>query len=244
MLLEELVGVLARWQVQHPQLQLALQRLLLHLANGALGGAHPSAIGIEIEDDPAAFTAAAELGDLLSTHGGTLGRHRMALTGGMQGNHIEIALHHQGTVSAADGIGSLIKSIEVFALVKHLRFRGVEVFRFAAIEAAAAKANDSPLPIVDGDHQPMAEAVVETIAPFARHHQSGGFHQAGINPLHLLEVTQQPIPSLGGIAQFKGFDRAGAQPPLFPEVVERSAPSGACRRERNQPLASDSTRCS
>ena len=223
-LLEELIGVFARRQMQDPQFQLPLKSLQFHFANGALGSTHTGSIGVEIEDDPPAFAAAAELGDLLGAHGRAQSRHRMAHSSGMQSNHIEIALHHQGAVRTADGISGFIEAVEVFTLVKHLRFRRVEVFGLAAIKAAAAEANDSALTVVNRHHQPMAETVVKAIAPFAGHHQASRFHQAGINALHLLEMAQQPIPRFWGIAQFKGFDRAGAQPPLLGEVVECCGP--------------------
>ena len=73
---------------------------------------------------------------------------------------------------------------------------------------------------MNGHHQPVPETVVKTIAAFAWHHQARGFHQAGINTLHLLQMAKQPIPGLGGIAQFKGFNRAGAQTPLLAQVLQ------------------------
>ena len=57
-LLQELIGVLAGRQVQHPQLQLPLEGQLLHRPDRPLGGAHAGAIAIEIEDQPLAIAAA------------------------------------------------------------------------------------------------------------------------------------------------------------------------------------------
>jgi len=109
-LLQEFIGVFARGQMQHPQFDLPLQGLLLHLTNGPLGSAHPSAISIEIQHDAAAVATAAQLGDLLAVHGRSQSSHRVANARGMQGNHIEIALHHHGAVGPANGISRLIET--------------------------------------------------------------------------------------------------------------------------------------
>lgn len=91
----------------------------------------------------------------------------------MEGDDIEIALHHDCAIGLADRIDSLVEAKEVFALLKHLRLRRVQVLRLTAIEAAATKANDSALAIRDRNHHPMAEAVIEAIPAAAWHHKPG-----------------------------------------------------------------------
>ena len=231
-LLEELIGVLAGGQLQHPQLQLALEGQLLHLADGPLGGPHASPVGVEIEDQALAVAAAAELGDLLATQGRAQGGHRIGDPGRMQGDDIEIALHHHGPVVTADRVRGPIQAEEVLALLEHLRFRRVEVLGLAAIEAATAKTDDAALAIADWHHHPMAEAVVETTAvgdtavggrtvggrairaglvlvttALAGHHQARRLQQLRRQPLHLAQVVEQPVPTLGRVAQAKGLDR-------------------------------------
>ena len=64
----------------------------------------------------------------------------------------------------------------------------------------------------------MAEAVVEAIAAAARHHQAGRLQQLGREPLHLLQMAEQPIPALRRIAKAKALERAFAQPPLLAQI--------------------------
>ena len=240
-LLEELIGVLTGGQLQHPQLQLALEGQLLHLADGPLGGPDAGPVGIEIEDQPLALAAPAELGDLLAAQGRPQGGHRIGDPGRMQGNHIEIALHHHGPVVAADGIGGPIEPEEVLALLEHLRFWGIEVLGLATIEAAAAKADDAALAIADRHHHPVAEAVVEATAvgglaravlvtaalltmALAGHHQARRLEQLRRQPLHLAQVVEQPIPALRGVAQAEALNRDLTEAPAVLEIGQGRGP--------------------
>ena len=230
-LLEVLIGILAGRQVQHAQLQLALQRQLLHLPDRPLGGAHTGTVAVEVEDQAAAVAAAAELGDLAAAEGGAERTHRMADAGGMQGDDIEVALHDHRPVGAADRIGGAVQTEEVPPLFKHLRFGRIEVFRLAAIQAATAEPDHPALAVVDRHDHPMAEAVVvagggrlRPLRPFAAaagHHQARGGEQLRLDRLHLLQVAQQPIPAIGGIAELEGLQGGLAQPAAIAQVGER-----------------------
>ena len=215
MLFEELIRVLAGGQLQHPQLQLTLQSKLFHLTDGALGSAHTGAIGVEIEDQPFAIAAPAQLGDLLAAKGRAKGCHSIGDAGGMEGNHIEIALHHHSAIVFANRIHGLIEAKEVLPFLKHLRFGGVEVLGLTAIEAAATEADDPPLPIADGHHHAMAKTVVEAIATPAWHHQTGRFQQLRVQPFHLLQMVEQPIPTLRGVPQTEALQRGFAETALL-----------------------------
>ena len=136
----------------------------------------------------------------------------------MQGDHIEIALHHHRPVVLADGTGGPIQAKQVLALLEHLGFRGIEVFGFAAIKAAPTKPNHPSLAVLNGHHHPMAKTVVEAIPPFAGYHQPGGLEQLGPQPFHLLEMLDQAIPLLGGVPQFKTVEGGLAQPALSGEI--------------------------
>ena len=136
----------------------------------------------------------------------------------MEGNHIEVALHHHGPVVLADGGAGPLEAEEVLALLEQLRFGGVEVFGLAAIEAAATEADHPPLAVLDRHHHPMAEAVVETIPPLAGHHQPGGFQQLRAQPLHLLQVGQQAIPLLGGVAELEGLQGGLTEAPAIAQI--------------------------
>ena len=84
----------------------------------------------------------------------------------MQGNHIEIALHHHSSIVLADRVGRLIETKEVLAFFKDLCFRGVQVLGIAAIETSTAKANDPSLPIANRNDDPATEAVIKPVAAF------------------------------------------------------------------------------
>ena len=142
----------------------------------------------------------------------------------MQGDHVEVALHHHGPVVLADGRAGLVEAEQVLTLLKHLRFRGVEVFGFTAIEAAATEANDPALAIGDGHHHPMAKAVVEAITALAGHHQTRGLQQLWGQALHLLQVAQQAIPALGRVAEPEGLERGFAQATAIAQIGQSGSP--------------------
>ena len=121
--LEVVVGILAGREVKHAQLELALEGQLLRFADGPLGSAHTGAIAVEVEHQPLAVAATAELGDLLAAQGRSQGRHRMGDAGGMKGDDIEIAFHHHRLVGPADRVGGPVEAEEVLALLEHLRLR-------------------------------------------------------------------------------------------------------------------------
>jgi hypothetical protein len=100
---------------------------------------HTGAIAIEVEHHPAPLAAAAELGDLLATEGSAKGRHRIGDAGGVQGDHVEVALHHHGSVVLTDRGCGFIEAKEMLALLEDLSLRRVEILGLAAIEAAATE---------------------------------------------------------------------------------------------------------
>ena len=71
MILEVLIWILPRGCMEHSQLQLSLQRKLLHLTDRPVRSSDPRTIGIKIENDAFAVTAPAQLGDLLTAEGST-----------------------------------------------------------------------------------------------------------------------------------------------------------------------------
>ena len=142
----------------------------------------------------------------------------------MQGNYIEISLHHHGTVGPTNRISGLIEAKQIFSLFKHLRFRGIQIFGFAAIQAATTKTNDPPLAIVDRHHQAMAETVIEPLAPLPGHHQSRRLQLLNRQLLHLLQIVDQAIPALRGIAQLKALNAALIKTALLLEVGQGSGP--------------------
>ena len=228
-LFEELIGVLAGRQVQNPKLQLALHRQLFHLADGPIGRTNTGAVGVEIQNDPLAVADAAQLGDLLTAQGRAEGGHSVGDASGMQGDHIEITLHHHGPVVLADGIGGLIEAKQMLPLLEHFGLGGVEVFRFAAIKAASPETDHPTLTVMDRHYDPMAEAVIKPVAALAGNHQPSSLEKLRGQPFHLLKMLQQTIPLVRRIAELEGLLGGGAQPSGLTEVFE-----GLCARGCHQ----------
>merc|ERR1711991_89901 len=110
-----------------------------------------------------------------------------------------------------NGIGGLVKSEKMFALFEQFRFRGVEVFGFAAIEAATTEADHTTLAIVNRHDHPMAETVVKTVASLTRNHKPGSFQQLGRTPFNLLKMFEQTIPLVRGITELERLLSGHAQ---------------------------------
>ena len=115
----------------------------------------------------------------------------------MEGDHIEITLHHHGAVMPADGIGCLVQSKQVLAFLEQFRLRRVQILRLTAVQAAAPEPDHPTLAIVDRHHHPMAEAVIEPVATLTGHHEAGSLQQLWCQPLHLLQMAEQAIPLIG-----------------------------------------------
>ena len=155
--------------MEHAQLQLSLKRKLLHLADRPVRSSDPRTIGIKIENDALAVTTPAQLGDLLTAEGGTKRCHSVGDARRMQGNDIEITLHHHSSIVLADRIGRLIQTEEVLAFFKDLCFGRIQILGIAAIKASTAKANDPSLPIANRNDHPATEAVIKPVASFSWH---------------------------------------------------------------------------
>ena len=95
---------------------------MFHLAYGPLGSADAGPVGIEIENQALAVAQTAQLGDLVAAEGRTQGGNAIGNAGGMEGDHIEIALHHHRPVIATDRLGSPIQAKEMATLLKDLGF--------------------------------------------------------------------------------------------------------------------------
>ena len=138
----------------------------------------------------------------------------------MQGDHIEITLHHHRLILLANRRGGPIQAKQVFALLKYLRLGGIEVFRLGGAEAAATKADHPALPVVDRHHHPAAKAVIKPLAPLARHHQAGRLQQLRRTTFHLLQVSKQPIPLIRGIAQLEGLQARLPEAAVLEQIGE------------------------
>ncbi len=76
-----------------------------------------------------------------------------------EGDHIHVAFNHQQLVQLPDGLFGLEKPVNLAALVKHIRLRGVDVFRLVVAQGAAAECHGSAPAIANREHHPVAEQV-------------------------------------------------------------------------------------
>ena len=175
---------------------------------------------VEIEHDPLAIAAAAELGDLLIAQRRAKRRHRIGDASRVERDDVEVALDHDSAIGLANRIDRLVEAKEVFALLKDLRLRRVQVLGLSAIQAAAAKANDPALAIRNRHHHPVAKTVIEAIPSPAGHDQACRLQQLRAQPLHLLEMAQQTIPTLWGIPQAEPLQGRLIETAAALEIVE------------------------
>ena len=63
-----------------------------------------------------------------------------------------------------------------------------------------------------------------TAASLSGHHETGGLKQLRLQPLNLLEVTQQAIPARRRIAELKGFEGGLTEPAPLPQIVQGCGP--------------------
>lgn len=122
----------------------------------------------------------------------------------------------------------------MLALLEHLCFRGVEIFRLASIQTATAEADHTALTIADGHHHAMTETVVEAITAFTRHNQTRSFQELGSESLHLLEVLEQSIPLIGCIPELELFERGFVQTACLAQIAQGISPLG-CSELRTEP---------
>src|SRR3989344_1292541 len=90
----------------------------------------------------------------------TAGSNDIANTNTMAGKQIEIAFDNDDFLRSAHALFRMMKSIEHRGLAVERPFRGVDVLCITFAERAAAEGNESPLVIMDGEHDAVAEAVV------------------------------------------------------------------------------------
>ena len=109
----------------------------------------------------------------------------------------------------------------MLAFLEHLRFGGIEIFRFAPIQAATSEADHTALTVADGHHHAMTETVIKTVAAFARNHQTRCFQKFRSESLHLLQVLQQTVPLIWCIAKFELFKRGFVQAACFTQIAKR-----------------------
>ena len=123
-----------------------------------------------------------------------------------QCHHVHIAFHHQNAARVFHRLARFVQTVQVFALVEQGRVGRIEVFGFGIVQHAAAKADDLPRNIADGEHDAVAEAVV--LAAFVVQHHAAVYQRcARIRLKHL----GQWRPAFGRVADAVMRDDFGRQ---------------------------------
>ena len=167
-LADQSVRVLAFGQEEEADLLLARRQGQAGF-QGLPGGVSSGLIAIEAEDQFRRLGE--EVSQVIRCGSRAQGRHGIVDAELGQGNDVHITLHDQQSLGCALGLKGLVEAVEFPALVEEGGLGGVEVFRFAVTEEAAAKADDSTSPVPDREEDAVAEAVV--VLAVLLDHQAG-----------------------------------------------------------------------
>ena len=160
---------------------------------------------------------------LLPGQGGAQGGQDVGDPVGLQGDEVQVALHHQGHPGLAQGLGGLGQAVEGAALVIKLGLGRIEVLRLPLADDAATEGQHPGLAVEDGKDDTIAETVVEATAAAGR--QQARFLRCLQGKAPILQVAAQAVPFIRGVAQMEGLNDLRGEPP-FGQVVS----SGLGRR--------------
>jgi hypothetical protein len=147
--------------------------------------------------------------DVLAGERRAAGGDRLAHPGLMERDGVEVAFHENHPVGPSDGLPRLRQGEEDVRFVVERRVGRVEILRRLVLRhGAPAERDDAALGVGDGDHEPVAEAVVEAAAPVARHREARPCDGLGPLPLRA-EVTKQVVPAGRRVAEPEGLGRGG-----------------------------------
>ncbi len=129
--------------------------------SGAHGGALARRIAVEAQDRHVG--EAPEQLDLPFGQCGAHRRNRFLDPRRGERDHVHVAFDHHDPPALPRGRAGSVEVVQRSSLVEQGSVRRIQVLRricFAAIEDASAKSDDPPARVLDGQHQPAAEAVV------------------------------------------------------------------------------------
>ena len=150
---------------------------------------------------------------LLGGEGGAHAGDRAVEAGGDGADDVEVALAENGPAGLADRALRLVQAVEEVPLVEALGLVGVDVLGLVVAQRPPAEADQPARGVVDGEHQPVAEAVVG-LAPLlgagrrARPLRGppGGCADGG---------AEQVAPAVRGVAEAEALDQLRRDAPLL-----------------------------
>ena len=120
-------------------------------------------------------------------------------------HHVGVALHQHAHIVLPDGGYGEVEAEQFLPFIVDDGFAAVQVFRIRAVERAPGKGDDAPGAVEDGEHQPVAEKVVQTAVPVAPEQVAGG--QLCIRPSFSFQMEVQRLPSIVGVTDFPARNR-------------------------------------
>ena len=154
---DEAVGILALGEEQEQSLAAALHRGERVLQRAPCR-APARFVAVEAEHD--VVHDAKEALDVLIGRGGAQRRHHVVDARLRERHHVHVALDDEQPLRMPSRAPRAPQPVQLAALPEHRRLRGIEVFRLAAVDDAGAETGDAPFRVVDGEDDPVAEAVV------------------------------------------------------------------------------------
>ena len=141
-------------------------------------------------------------------------RHRLGDPELEQRDHVHVALDHDQPRDLAVRLPHLVQREQLATLVEQRRFRGVQIFRAVGLaHHAATEGDDAAAPVLDREHQPIAELVVDTAALAGREHAGHvqRLEAAVAGPDGVLHA----IPSVRRVAEAEALDHRGIEAALL-----------------------------
>ena len=161
------------------------------------GGAAPCGVAVEAEHH--LLGEAEQLLHMLRRAGRAQRGHGVGEAQLRQGDHVHVALGHQGVAVLAQGGAGLEQAVQLAPLVEHRGLGRVEVLGLLVAQHAAAEADHLALDRADREHDAVAEAVVALAFLFLADDDQAALGQQRIGVVR--EHAGQAAPALGRIAQ-------------------------------------------
>ena len=214
--LDKLVRVLG---ALHPQ-YLYFQAGLFQQGDSPLGGRHSGPIAV-IGDDGLLKIPGQQLGVLTGERGAQRG-HSTVKACLVKGDSVHIPFG-ENDPPGLGGLGN-IQGKDVPAFVVYRCVRGVEVFGGGIVHYPAAKANDVSTDVNDGEHDPIAESVIDAAVLVVD-------GQTGVQQIPLVialigQGLDQGVPAVGSEAQPE-VGQGGAGQPTLLQIGQSLRPLGS-----------------
>jgi hypothetical protein len=134
----------------------------------------------------------------------------------VQARDVHVTLDDEQALQRQARLSRFIQAVELAALMEQRRLGRIEVLRLAAVDHAAAEADDPAARVADREHHAIAEAVVERVLARRRSlapDDEAGREQRALRLLGCAEAAQHLLPGVRRIADAKLLQRLEAQAP-------------------------------